>query len=113
MSNNGNRLQRFASIAIQEFNQILKQPPTILDDRLRIFLNDGSILDVQYPLQKKYSFHWMKGDLIYRINTATHHSEISTFPRHIHFQTETNVIPDNITSFDSSQRRIFKEFCNG
>jgi hypothetical protein len=64
--------------------------------RLRLSLVDGSYLDVRYPTDDEYSFHWQVGDKIYRINNAPHHPG-PTYPRHVHMGSEEKIIADEIT----------------
>ena len=68
----------------------------IIQEKVRLTMNDGSYIDIIHPILNKFSYHWQTEKFIYRIDTAPHHREIETFPRHIHFQTEENVLPDNV-----------------
>lgn len=50
---------------------------------------DGSILHIRIYLSDKeynYSFHWQKatGELLNRWDNAPHHSDIETYPHHVH-----------------------------
>ena len=101
------RLLVFVKIAQEEFSDIVKDVE-IHDDRIRLTLLDASILDVRYPKEDKYSFHWQKISKIYRIDTAPHHMDIKTFPRHIHSGSEENIIADNITDFDNLPEDNFR-----
>ena len=38
--------------------------------------------DIRYPVDSKYSFHWQRKDEMIRIDTAPHHNQLSTYPRH-------------------------------
>jgi len=72
--------------------------------RLRAVLSDGSQLEMMERvvntkttgniLMTKYSFHWQKANhnLIKRWDNAPHHSEIATYPHHIHVGREENVM---------------------
>jgi len=91
------RLSRLARVASDEFADILSEPPRVIGVRLRLYLVDGSFLDVRYPTDDEYSFHWQVEDKLYRINNAPHHPG-PTFPRHVHMGTEENIVPDEITS---------------
>ena len=64
--------------------------------KLRIFLVDGTILDIWISVTGRYSYHWdrrinQKG--IYRFDNAPHKkwSKIHTFPDHFHFGEESIV----------------------
>jgi len=52
------RLSRLARIGSDEFADILSDPPRVIGVRLRLYLVDGSFLDVRYPTDDEYSFHW-------------------------------------------------------
>ena len=98
------RLRQLGQVANDEFAHILPQPPEIMSDRLRLYFKDGSWMEIRYPLPTKYSFHWQRGSKIFRINTAPHHKHavLTTFPRHIHLETENNVREDTITHLSNS-----------
>jgi hypothetical protein len=103
------RYLKLATIATEEFSDILRRKPLILRDRIRLFFIDESFMDIRYPINHDYSFHWqMKGEL-YRINTAPDHPEIETFPRHIHARTEENTIPDTITSLNNTPEKNLRQ----
>ena len=102
------RLSMLASIAEDEFSDILKEPPKVLNDRVQFIFIDESIMAVRYPVENKYSFHWQRGANIYRINTAPHHKDIPGWPRHIHDGTEDNVIEDRITDLTE----VWRGECN-
>ena len=80
------RLSRLARIANDEFADVLSDPPRVIGVRLRLYLVDGSFLDVRYPTDDEYSFHWQVEDKVYRNNNAPHHPG-PTFPRHVHMFT--------------------------
>ncbi|MFQ6067446.1 MAG: DUF6516 family protein [bacterium] len=89
-------LERVLQVTEKEFPEILKTKPSIIGMKLRIYLIDGSLLDVYYhPKGKKYSFHWQKQTESVRINTAPHHRHIVSYPRHIH--TGQRIEADKIT----------------
>lgn len=97
----GDRLRTLARVAQEEFGDLLDSPPLILDDRIRLLIRDGSFLEIRYPLKSKYSFYWQREKQMYRFNTAAHHKEIATFPRHLHNGREDQVEADHVTSLDS------------
>ena len=49
------RLLRLANLANKEFKDILAQEPLVLTDRIRLFLRDGSFMDIRYPVGQDYS----------------------------------------------------------
>jgi hypothetical protein len=103
------RYLSFLKIASDDFSDIVVNAE-LHADRVRLFLIDGSRVDVRYPIEDKFSFHWQRGDMIYRIDTAPHHKGIRTFPRHIHFGSEDNIIEDSVLGENGSPEEKFKRF---
>ncbi len=99
---------RFSKIVTDEFSDITENVE-ILDDRLKICFRGGWMMEVRYPVDDKYSFHLRAKGEIYRIDTAPHHPEISTYPRHIHFKREDRIIEDRITNIGNSPEENFRE----
>ena len=96
------RLFIVAQCAQEHFSEILKEAPIIFSDKVRLVFVDGSYMDIRYPVDSKYSFHWQREDEMIRIDTAPHHRQLSTFPRHIHIGKEENVVEDSITEMDNT-----------
>ncbi|MFQ6071940.1 MAG: DUF6516 family protein [Methanosarcinales archaeon] len=90
-----NRLIIIARAAQANFSDILSEPPKIFDDKVRLYFIDGSFMEIRYPLDTKYSFHWQRASNIFRVDTAPHHKRLSTHPRHIHIG--DRVLEDAIT----------------
>lgn len=73
--------------------------------RLKAFLKDGGLLEIaEYVVVRErritrvaYSYHWQdkNGMLKMRWDNVTHHREVSTFPHHVHLESEGNVIPSD------------------
>ena len=103
------RLRKLAAVASTEFDDILKNDPLILRDRIRLIFIDESFMDIHYPVNHDYSFHWRRAREVHRINTAPDHPEIKTFPRHIHAGREEDVKPDTITSLDNSPEENLRQ----
>jgi len=103
------RLLNFVKIVNDEFSDIVSDVG-LYPDRLRITLVDGSWIEVRYPVKGKFSFHWQRGNKIYRIDTAPHHKHIKTYPRHIHFEREDNVIEDFVTKAGDEPEEDFRNF---
>lgn len=59
-------------------------------------------MDIRYPVDLKYSFHWQFEDKIIRIDTAPHHHKVSTYPRHMHMGVEENVVDDPVTCVENT-----------
>jgi hypothetical protein len=96
------RLIIIAQCAHEYFSDILSEAPIIFSDKVRLVFLDGSFMDIRYPVNSKYSFHWQLEDEMIRIDTAPHHRQLSTYPQHIHFGKEENVIEDSITKIDNT-----------
>lgn len=98
----------FLDIIKESYSDII-QKAEIIEERLRLTLYDESFIDILYPIPLKYSFHWQQKNKIFRFDTAPHHRDLITFPRHIHYETEINVIPDEILHGTSPEEN-FKLF---
>ena len=103
------RYLAFLKIARDEFLDIVIDAELHVD-RIRLILIDGSLIDVRYPMADKFSFHWQQDNRIYRIDTAPHHKGIRTYPRHIHFCSEDNVIDDYVLGENVSPEENFRKF---
>ena len=103
------RLLDFLNIIHKEFSDIITNVE-LQPDKLRIMLIDGSWIEIRYPVEDKFSFHWQRGDKIYRLDTAPHHKHIKTFPRHIHLGSEDNVVEDFITRVGDKPEENFRNF---
>lgn len=86
-------------IARTDFSDIVKDTALIggksaQPNKLRIYLKEGSFLDVWLSDEDDYSFHWeqraVRG-LVHRWDNAPDHPEIETFPHHFHDGKEGNV----------------------
>lgn len=96
------RLIIIAQCAEEHFSDILSEAPIIFSDKVRLVFVDGSYMDIRYPVDSKYSFHWQLEFEIIRIDTAPHHRQLSTFPRHMHIGKEDDVIEDSVTEIDNT-----------
>lgn len=108
-------LNRFRKIAETEFfdailsSEFIYDAPHLVEpSRLRLYLHDGSFIDVRYDEDEdEYSFHWQRDSKITRFNNAPYH-QVKTFPRHIHLDSESNVVDDDVTSPTLSPEENFK-----
>ena len=96
------RLIIIAQCAEEHFSNILKEMPIIFSDKVRLIFIDDSYMDIRYPVDSKYSFHWQRKDEMIRIDTAPHHRQLLTYPRHIHMGKENNIVEDTITNIDNN-----------
>lgn len=67
-------------------------------------------MDVPYPVNHGYSFHWQRKRELHRINTTPNHPEIETFPRYVHNGKEENITSDTVISLENPQRRTLAAF---
>ncbi|MCX9010072.1 MAG: DUF6516 family protein [Candidatus Methanoperedens sp.] len=96
------RLIIISRCAEENFSDILNEAPVIYSDKVRLIFVDGSYMDIRYPVDSKYSFHWQLKESIIRIDTAPHHRQLSTYPRHMHAGDEDNVVEDTITEINNT-----------
>ncbi|MCZ7355749.1 MAG: DUF6516 family protein [Candidatus Methanoperedens sp.] len=101
-------------VARTEFSDIVKDTALIggrsaQPNKLRIYLTDGSFLDVWLSEEEDYSYHWeqraVRG-LIHRWDNAPDHPEIETFPNHFHDGKENNVLSSRL---NADNRVAFKD----
>lgn len=102
------------TIARTDFSDIMKDTALIggrseQPNKLRVYLIDGSFLDVWLSDENDYSYHWeqraVRG-LIHRWDNAPDHPEIETFPHHFHNGKDENVESNKL---DIDARSAFKE----
>ena len=107
---------KLIQIAEVEFPDIVEEVISGLN-RMRIILKEGSVIDIWYSLTNidRYAYHWDRTNIdgtIYRHNNAPHKNwmKISTFPKHFHNSSETNVEKSNIPDNPESAIRYFLNF---
>ncbi|WP_052400192.1 toxin-antitoxin system TumE family protein [Geoglobus acetivorans] len=103
------RYLTFLKIVNEEFSDMVVNIE-LHPDRIRLILTDKSWVDIRYPVEDKFSFHWQRSEKIYRIDTAPHHRNIKTYPRHIHLGSENNIVEDNVTEGGKSPEDNFRRF---
>ena len=96
------RLIIIARCVEDSFLDIIREAPLIYSDKVRLIFVDDSFMDIRYPFDSKYSFHWQLEDEIIRIDTAPHHHKVSTHPRHMHMGMEDNVVDDLVTCAENT-----------
>jgi hypothetical protein len=89
---------RLHRIAITDYADIVIGSIVTGVNELRIFIKDGSFVDIWYSLKLsgRYSFHWERMAIdgtIYRHDNAPHQrwNVVTTFPYHFHDGREDNV----------------------
>jgi len=82
----------------KNYGKILLRDPVIFRKRrLRVYLDDGSFIDIRYANPQEYSLHWQGENKIIRVDTAPHHPHLASYPRHVHLFREDNIVNDDIT----------------
>lgn len=110
-------VERLREVAEVEFTDLVTE--TIFPDvnELRIFLIDGSFIDVWFSLklEARYSFHWERRAIdgtIYHHDNAPHKRwrSVTTFPRHFHNGSEVEVRESHISAVPEEALREFLLF---
>ena len=107
-------VDRLRIMAQVEFRDIVMEGTVSDLNELRIFLRDGSFIDIWFSLKRsdRYSYHWERRALdgtIYRHDNIPHRrwQDVSTFPRHFHDGTETDV---KVSSFCGDPEKDLRTF---
>lgn len=106
--------QVLEQIAKTEFSDIVKNSTliggkSVQPNKLRVFIIDGSLLDVWLSEDNDYSFHWEQRAIrgvIHRWDNAPDHPEVKSFPQHFHDGKENNIMSSHL---DTDMRGAFKE----
>jgi len=108
---------KLKEIAEIEFSDIVEDVIITDINEIRIFLIDGSFVDVWYSLklEGRYSYHWERRHInksIYRHDNVPHKKweYISTFPKHFHNGNEEKVIESYISEKPDEALREFLTF---
>ena len=106
-------------ISIKEFKNLVESGEILYSQsnepwKLRIFLCDGSFIDIHYSINNNYSYHWdrqLVDKKIYRHDNAPHSRwrTIKSFPKHFHNGSEDNVVESDISD---DPEIALKEFLN-
>ncbi len=91
------------------FKNILKAPAEVKSDGLLLKFKDDSRLELRYPSKKKYSFNFFRNEKLFIIDTAPVHSELETYPNHIH-DFEGKLMKDNITDVNNDPIKNIENF---
>ena len=107
---------RLARLAASDFADIV-DGTSIIEGKLRLFLNDRSFIDIWLSVKKKgvYAYHWERRDVdrtIYRHNNLPDREarKLKTYPRHFHNRTEKNVVESNLSDKPEEALRTILEF---
>ncbi len=91
------------------FKNVLKTPVEVKSDGLLLEFNDDSQLELRYPSKKRYSFNFLRDEKSFTIDTAPVHSELETYPNHIH-DFEGKLMKDNITDVNNDPIKNIENF---
>ena len=112
-------LDEIVRIAQDEFGDIVASATFVyrragLAEKVRLLLCDDTIADIWInPSGTRYSFHWeqrAKRGLIYRYDNAPDFPQLSTFPKHFHNGSETQIEPSNLSDNPEMAVREFLSF---
>jgi len=85
--------------------------------KLRLHVSDGSYIDIWFSrrIPGRYAYHWERRHIdgsIYRHDNRPHTrlTGMKTFPRHFHFETESNAVESHIPDDPISASRYFLDF---
>jgi len=107
-------------IVLTEFSDIVTDARILLTpsgavEKLRVFVKEGSFVDVWLSPSGKFSYHWehrhIRG-LIHRHDNAPHKRwrSIKTFPKHFHDGSRENVVESEIPNEPREAIRFFLRF---
>ncbi|MCZ7667719.1 MAG: DUF6516 family protein [Chloroflexi bacterium] len=110
-------VHRLREIAEVEFDAVVLEAYVPDLNELRIFIQDGSFVDVWFSLKLsgRYSYHWERKAIdgtIYRHDNAPHQrwQSVSTFPHHFHDGSEDHVIESYLSAKPEDALREFLTF---
>ncbi len=115
-----NLYKNLLNIAITEFKTVVESGEVFYSQggvpwKLRLYLCDGSFIDVYNSGKGKYSYHWDRRitvNKIYRHDNAPHKKwkGISSFPKHFHNGSDEIVAPSRIPDNPELALRQFLTF---
>jgi hypothetical protein len=113
--------RRLQDIAHQEYADIVNHAEVIGSrslgsSKLRIYLIDGTYMDIYLSPLGKYSYHWerrAKTGQIFRHDNAPDYHDLGTFPKHFHDGEEQTVKESHISDRPEEAFREFLEFARG
>ena len=107
-------VERLREIAEVEFADIVADGYVPDLNELRLILIEGSFIDVWFSLklEGRYSYHWERRAIdgtIYRHDNAPHNrwQNVTTFPRHFHDGSESNVVESHVSEDPEKGLREF------
>ncbi|MEW6684571.1 MAG: DUF6516 family protein [Candidatus Edwardsbacteria bacterium] len=108
--------QKLSDIALGEFSDLV-EGVRFVEGKLRIFLNDNSVMDIWISEKRKgvYAYHWERkliDGTIYRHNNIPDREarQLKTFPKHFHKEKEENIAESEISDVPEEALRSFLLF---
>lgn len=115
-----NLYKKLLNIAIVEYKTIVESGEVFYSQakvpwKLRLYICDGSFIEIYYSTKGKYSYHWDRRlitNKIYRHDNAPHKkwNDVNTFPKHFHDGLEDIVISSYISDNPESALKEFLTF---
>ena len=107
------KLKRIVGI---EYNDIIRDS-SIPHDKLRVFIRDGSIVDIWFSkkIPGRFSYHWEKRQIDGKICRHDNFpdsrwKEVATFPKHFHDGSQNRIHGSKINDDLASGVREFMDF---
>lgn len=73
------------------YGEHLLETPQVSHDAILVRFSSGLSLECRFANQDEYSVAWQWQDKVFRIDTAPVHSELNTFPNHMHLPDGTTI----------------------
>lgn len=104
-----------ADLVVAEFPDIVTAVNVMApgEAKLRLFIRDGSHLDIWFNEKGRYSYHWERkgtGMTAYRFNNAPHHPHVETYPHHLHEDKPDSVKPSPVRGVSREDVMLVLEF---
>ena len=107
--------EELSTIALTEFADIV-EATRMVENKLRIFLVDGSYIDVWFSIRRPgvFAYHWERRGLngtIYRYDNIPDRRArgLPTFPKHFHEDSEDNIVGRD---FGEKPHDVLRNFLN-
>ena len=106
-------------VALMEFPSLVEDT-RIIDNKLRLFLVDGSYIDVWLSIKRigTYAFHWERRSIdgsLYRYDNIPDRRarRLRTFPRHLHEGSEEDIVECDMGDEPKEILRAFLRYVEG
>ena len=109
--------RRLRDVLMDRFPDLVAGVSLPETNRLRVFVRDGSVVDVWFSLwlEDRYSYHWERRAIdgtLYRCDNAPHKrwASVKTFPHHFHDGSEEHVVESFVPGEPEAGLVRFMEF---